>query len=252
MIHVNNRRKDKKMRNKLRMFLTSIFITLLLAACSSTNMNMNRPTVSSSSSVDSIQTYNHCTRPKQEGCVQIDFLVVQHDEKVKNLKTLIDSTPGSKIQGADLAIPIRDEVGSGKVKLYAECAEYYLLFWNVNTSVSTEQMAFYDGSPSSLPLKVSEVEIPHFSDISGKEVFPDLGNPSVAYRVKVCGGKSSFQIPWDYIESKTYALICAISEDSLYPRKKKQQGSWISSEQWKFFRSEHYWGALFPLIMPAG
>lgn len=202
-----------------------------------------------------------CTRPEQVGCIQIDFLVVSNNEGNQNLKTLVDSTPASKVQGADLAMDIYEgdeSVKTGKIKLYSSCADYYLFFWNVDASVSTEQMALYaDGSSSSPPLKVSETAIPHFSQISGKEVFPDLGNPTVAYTVKVCGGKASFQVPWDYIESKTYALICAISEDSLYPSKKKQQGTWISSEQWKWFRledrrieKEMYSYAVFPLIMP--
>ena len=230
MVAPHAKQKEDRMKNFLA-FAISLFLFLLLGG-------------------KQAAAETECTRPEQVGCVQIDLLVVQKGQSDK-LRTLINSEPASLVQGVDLALPIYGDVKSGEINLYSACAEYYIFFWGV-TSVSTERMALYaDGSNSSPPLKVFQAEMPNFFDEEyGEEVFPELGDPSVGYLVKVCGGKASFQVPWDYIGSQTYALICATSEDSLYPSKKKKQGLWISSKAWNFYREGAYQWILIPLVMP--
>ena len=189
-----------------------------------------------------------CARPEQVGCVQIDFIVVKHNSGNQNLKTLVNSKVNSPAQAVDLAMPIYKEVEAGKLNLYTDCVEYQLFFWNVDTSVSLNQMAFYaDGSPFSPSLEVALGSIPP----EAKDIYPSLGNPVASYRVKVCGGKSSFQVPWEYIGDNTYALICAIGTGSLYPDSdRKEQGIWLSSESWNFFKANNYQWILIPLVMP--
>ena len=189
-----------------------------------------------------------CSKPEQVGCVQIDFLVVNYNSGNQNLKTSVNSEVNSPVQAVDLAMPIYEDVKAGKINLHTGCVDYQLFFWNVEDKVSTNQMAFYeDGNPYSPPREVSPAPIL----IGARDIYPTLGDPFASYRVKVCGGKASFQMPWEYIKDNTYALICAIGTGSLYPDSdRKEEGIWLSSKSWKFFKANNYQWILIPLIMP--
>jgi len=188
-----------------------------------------------------------CNRTEQVGCIEIDLLIVKYDPQVSELHALVS---GEK-DGADVAMALYRKVKSGDVQLYEGCIPVTVIFWGINTSIGQSRMATYNSAIQPGPVTAQAL-----STLSTPESI--LGEPQQAFVVNVCGGIGALQVPWDYITSKTYALVCPYDHATQYPNRQKGSTDGLhlttawwrhASNEWKPDSGPTYEFVVLPIVM---
>lgn len=191
-----------------------------------------------------------CTVTEQVGCLELDVLNVLWDNEL--------------MAGLDKPYPSEEEryrrvteLGPAFYRCFkaGECRaakerSFVILMWNVDTSVSNDHLASYQLDGRTLTKVGVEdawgITPPVFDPVS------DLGKPQRVYRVKARGMSpigTALQIPWSMITEKTYILICAEDDLTVYPNRiTAKEGLWIPPEYLKGVIKQGRDGLIIPII----
>lgn len=236
----------------------SALLLLLLAACAGGPGGQSGPVSfgwgnSPATTAATASSGTSCTVTEQEGCIELDVLIVAYDPAVPELQELVSGDAES----AELAPRIYRLVKAGRIRLYQGCLPLRNYMWRVNESVRYEQMASYHavpGAPPAEPLRRNPIHsvVPTSVQLPVAPGDSGLGTVAAVYDHAGCGGKAAWQYPWEYITDYTYALVCPQpqrGERILYPRREQEVTAGIHLRPGKFWRMARRQGAEYGMMV---
>ena len=229
---------------KLRAYVAVLLMAIAIGGCSGVEKKLQQG-----------EPITSCVQTEQEGCIELDLLNIAWDPDNPGLKGL-DRPPANQTERAHRVTQLGRKLYDGwKADSFkaADPQTYTVYIWDPAKYVSVSLMNQYrpigkDGA------NVTRHPVEEVSTDSFQAAFDpsnDLGKPDRAFRVTATSGVVAFQVPWEFIGTRTYVLICG-SDRNIYPnRQTANEGQWITPEYLNYMRGNGAEYALIPFVSAA-